>query len=207
MSTLTPPQASTRTQAVVGALVALSVAAAIVGNAFTPLLLRISPELLLVIQASYAQMALATTRLDPATIIAIAVLRRWGGEVLAFTAGRVLGPRALAWYARRGHDPLAALEGIDERWWRVRDVVIVLLPQPLLSAVFGVVGTPVRRFLLLKALGTLWSVTAFVLVVRVVPLPLSAVADLVEANALLLTVVAGLGLVGWLWWRRRAQGR
>ncbi len=207
MSTLTPPQASTRTQAVVGALVALSVAAAIVGNAFTPLLLRISPELLLVIQASYAQMALATTRLDPATIIAIAVLRRWGGEVLAFTAGRVLGPRALAWYARRGHDPLAALEGIDERWWRVRDVVIVLLPQPLLSAVFGVVGTPVRRFLLLKALGTLWSVTAFVLVVRVVPLPLSAVADLVEANALLLTVVAGLGLVGWLWWRRRAQAR
>ncbi len=207
MSTLTPPQASTRTQAVVGALVALSVAAAIVGNAFTPLLLRISPELLLVIQASYAQMALATTRLDPVTIIAIAVLRRWGGEVLAFTAGRVLGPRALAWYARRGHDPLAALEGIDERWWRVRDVVIVLLPQPLLSAVFGVVGTPVRRFLLLKALGTLWSVTAFVLVVRVVPLPLSAVADLVEANALLLTVVAGLGLVGWLWWRRRAQGR
>ncbi len=205
MGTLAPPQATTRTQAIVAALVALSVAAAIVGNAFTPLLLRISPELLLVVQASYAQMALATTRLDPVTIIAIAVLRRWAGEVLAFAAGRVLGPRALAWYARRGHDPLAALEGVDERWWRVRDVVIVLVPQPLLSAVFGVVGTPVRRFLLLKGLGTLWSVTAFVLLVGVVPLPLAAIADLVETNALLLTIVAVVGLGGWLWWQRRAR--
>ncbi|MFO8074549.1 MAG: hypothetical protein R6T85_00310 [Egibacteraceae bacterium] len=206
MDALVPSPAGRRAQAVVGALVALSVAAAIVGNAFTPLLLRLSPELLLVVQASYAQMALATTRLDPVTIIAIAVLRRWAGEIVAFAAGRVLGPRALAWYARRGHDPLAALEGLDERWWRVRDLVIVVVPQPLLSAVFGVLGTPVRRFVVLKGVGTLWSVTAFVLLVGVVPLPLAAVADLVEANALLLTVLAAVGLAGWAW-RRRDAGR
>lgn len=196
----------TSVQAVVLLLLVLSLAAGIVGNAFLPALLRTSPKLLLVVQSSYAQMALATTRLDPVTLLVIAALRRWIGESLAFAAGRVLGPRALSHLRGLSSRPLR-LPRFEGRSWILRDVLIVVFPQPVLSAVFGILPTPTRRFLLLKLLGSFLTVAAYLAVLAAVPLPLAAVADVMEANVAVLSMFGVLGVAGWLWWRHRSAPR
>jgi len=192
-------------QALVGLALAASVAAAVVGNAFLPLLLRISPVLLLVVQSSYAQMGLAVARLDPVTFVLVAALRRWIGEVIAFAGGKVLGAEALRWYGQRSgrQVPLPTWEGRGARL--LRDAVVLVVPQPLLSAAVGVSGMPWLRFVVLKLLGSLASVTLLWWAATALALPLAALADLVEANALGLTVVAIVGTAGWLVWQRRRE--
>lgn len=192
-------------RALVAGLLAASVAATVVGNALLPLLLRTSPVLLLVVQSSYAQMGLAIARLDPVTFVLVASLRRWAGEVIAFAGGKVLGTEALRWYGQRSgrRVPLPSWEGRGARL--LRDAVVLLVPQPLLSAAVGVADMPWLRFAVLKLLGSIGSVTLLWYAVTALDLPLEEVADLVEANALALTVVAIVGTAGWLAWQRARQ--
>jgi membrane protein DedA with SNARE-associated domain len=189
-------------RAVIG-LLGLSFAAGVVGNVFMPLLLRRSPVLLLAIQSSYAQMGLAAARLDPVTFVAVAALRRWLGEVLAFAGGRVLGTQILDWYQRRGGRAWRPPEALHTTWAPARDLAVVLLPHPLLSAFFGTAGMAPRRFVILKLIGSVVTVAAFWSLAGVASVPLTTAADFVEDNARRLTLAAaGLGVL-WLTWQRR----
>jgi membrane protein DedA with SNARE-associated domain len=190
---------------VVLALVAVSVTAAIAGNALTPVLLRTSPVALLAVLSSYAQMGLASARVDPVTLIAVAALRRWVGETIAYAAGRVFGGEALVWDQRRSGATLRFPERLNQRWWWLRDMVVVAVPHPLLSAFFGVTRMPPARFVLLKLAGSVLTVTAFWYATQVAALPLGRAADFVEANTLVLTVVVAGAIGVWIM-RSRRQG-
>jgi membrane protein DedA with SNARE-associated domain len=196
------PATSPRLRRAVLGLLGLSVAAGVVGNVFMPLLLRRSPVLLLAIQSSYAQMGLASSRLDPVTFIAVAALRRWIGEVVAFAGGRVLGTQVLDWYQRRGGRRWRPPEALHTTWAPARDLAVVLLPHPLLSAFLGTAGMPPRRFVVLKLLGSVLTVALFWSLAGVAAVPLTTAADFVEGNARRLTLVAaGVGVI-WLAWQR-----
>lgn len=198
-----------RRRMVLSLLVALLGAGA-VGNALTPMLLRESPALLLAVHSSYPQMGLASVRLDPVLFVAVAGLRRWVGEMVAFATGRVFGAEALAWYAdRRGGRRPPLTDRLHGPWASLRDAAALLVPHPLVSAVLGAVRMPPLRFAVLKLVGTLLWVTAVWYVSAALDkrLPLSVIADFVEANAVLLTILAVLALVGgWLWQRRDSVG-
>lgn len=205
MSSSAPSRPSPRLRRLALTAIGLSVVAAVLGSVFLPVLLRQSPALLLVVQSSYAQMGLASPRLDPVTFVAVAAGRRWLGEVIAFFGGRVLGADALRWYQRRGHPDLRLPTGLDGRTTMLRDAMVVLLPHPLLAALFGVAGMPAGRYVVLKLLGSVLTVLLFRTAFRAVGAPLSTAADFVTANVALLTAV-GVGTAAVLLWRRRRAG-
>lgn len=188
------------------ALLAISVVASVVGNTMTPVLFRQSPVTLLAVLSSYGQMALASARVDPVTFVVVASARRWVGELIAFAGGRVLGGEVLAWYTRRSGAAPKLPQRLNERWWLARDAVVVLVPHVALSALFGVAGMPWRRFAALKLVGSVLTVVAMWYIAGAVRLPLSVVADFVEANAVVLTVVAVAAGTTWWAWQRRASG-
>lgn len=187
----------------VAALLATSFASGAVGNALTPVLLR-EPAVLLLVHASYAQMALASARLDPVVFVLVAGLRRWIGELVFYAGGRVLGHELLVWYAARRGKPLWLPHQLNHRWWPVRDAVIVALMHPVISAFFGAVQAPWPRFVALRLVGSLLWVTALWALADAVALPLEVAADFVEANAVVITATGLLLAFGWWWWKRRA---
>lgn len=184
-------------------LLGASLCAGVIGNALTLVLLRESPVALLVVHASYPQLALASVRLEPATFVAVAAVRRWLGEAVFFAAGRVIGTEVLAWYARRSGKPLRLPYRLNHRYALVRDAAVVLLPHPLLSAFFGVVGMPWARYLVLKLVGSVVTVAAFWFAAGF--LPLEVAADFLEANAVAITVFGLVLAFGWWRWQRRAD--
>jgi membrane protein DedA with SNARE-associated domain len=194
-----------RRRLVIAALGA-SVAASLIGNAFLPALLRRSPELLLAVQSSYQQMALASPRIDPVTFVAIAATRRWLGEVVAFLGGRVLGPDVLRWLGRRRGAPVRLPRSLAAPRAPVRDLLTVLLPHPLLAAAFGAGGMRLRRYVLLKAVSSVLTVGLLWVALGAVVGPLERVGALLDANVGVLTVVGGVAAVLWLL-RRRATAR
>jgi membrane protein DedA with SNARE-associated domain len=196
---------SARRRRLVAALLAASVAMAVLGNAFTPALLRLSPKLLLAVQSSYAQMGLAAPLLDPAVFIALAATRRWLGELVAFCAGRVLGPPALERLTRRTGRLPELPARLRARRSLLRDALVVVVPHPLLSALFGMSEMPARRFVGLKLLGSLLSVTLLWSLAAVAAVPLATAAAFVDTNAALLTAAAVALLAVWWLWQRRAQ--
>ncbi len=200
------PTASPRARRLVLLALGLSVAAAVAGGAFLPLLLRRSPTLLLAVQSSYAQMALASLRLDPVTFVAVAALRRWLGEVIAFLGGRVLGPDVLRWYQRRSGPPPQLPAMLSAPRSPLRDVLVVLVPHPLLGALFGLGGMSTNRYLVLKLVGSVLTVAAFRALAGVAAVPLAAAADLLDANVPVLTVLGAVAVGAWLWHRASRRG-
>lgn len=196
-----PPTWQRRT---VLALLGASLCAGVIGNALTLVLLRESPVALLVVHASYPQLALASVRLEPATFVAVAAVRRWLGEAVFFAAGRVIGTEVLAWYARRSGKPLRLPYRLNHRYALVRDAAVVVLPHPLLSAFFGVVGMPWLRYLVLKLVGSIVTVAAFLYAAGFLPLEMAA--DFLEANAVVITVFGLVLAFGWWRWQRRTNG-
>lgn len=184
-------------------LVVASVAASLIGSVFLPVLLRTSPAGLLAVLSSYPQMALARPRIDPVTFIAVASLRRWAGEVAAFTAGRVLGEDALRWFTRRSSTSVRMPEGVDTRWRLVRDAVVVVVPSPWVGALLGLSGIGWKRYALLKLIGSVASVAVIWWLAGAADGPLDTAAGAVEANALTLTGALALLAVVWLWAQRR----
>lgn len=189
---------------IVVALLAASFAAGAVGNALTPVLLRESPIALLAVHASYAQMALTSARIDPVTFVALVALRRFVGELVFFAGGRVLGAELLAWYADRRGKPLRLPNQLNHRWWPVRDAAIVALPNPAVSAFFGAVRVPWWRFTVLKLVGSVVTVAAMRSVLDNVR-GVEKIADFVEANAVVITVIGLLAAFGWWRWQRRTR--
>lgn len=188
-------------------LLGASVLAAVIGNALTPLLLRESPVLLLAVQSSYAQMGLASPRVDPVTFVAVAATRRWIGEVIAFAGGRVLGPGVLDWYRRRGGRELPIPEGLQRQRALVRDAVVVLVPHPLLAAFFGMAGMPPRRYVALKLVGSVLTVALFLAVADLVATPLAAAGAFLDANTRVLTIIGVLAVGLWALRERRRPRR
>ncbi len=184
-------------------LLGVSLCSGVIGNALTLVLLRESPVALLVVHASYPQLALASVRLDPVTFVAVAAVRRWLGEAVFFAAGRVIGTDVLAWYARRSGKPLRLPHRLNHRYALVRDAVVLLLPHPLVSAFFGVAGMPWTRFLVLKLVGSVLTVTAFWYAAGFLPLEMAA--DFLEANAVAITVFGVVLALAWWRWQRRAN--
>ena len=206
MTDLIAPRAPWERRTVL-ALLAAAVVASIVGNTMTPVLFRESPVGLLAVLSSYAQMALASARVDPLTFVVVAGARRWIGDLIAFAGGRVLGSEVLAWYTKRSGRVLVLPERLNQRWWLARDAVVVLVPHVAISALLGVAGMPWRRFAVLKLVGSVLTVMVMWYVAGVVHLPLAWVADFVEANAVVLTVLAALaGGAWWMWQRRTSNG-
>lgn len=193
-------------------LLTASIAVGIVANVFLPVLLRDSPVLMLALQSSYPQMALASARLEPEVLIAVATARRWVGEVIAYAAGRVLGADALAWFARRRQRTIHLPTEVSAGWRWVRDLVVLVVSHPIVSASAGVLGMPWLRFAVLRLVGgTVWVAAVWYLAGEL-SVPLSALATAIETNARVLTAVAVLATAGWLWWRRsqrkaRASGQ
>lgn len=185
-------------------LLGVSLCSGVIGNALTLVLLRESPVALLVVHASYPQMALASVRLDPLTFVAVAAVRRWLGEAVFFAAGRVIGTEVLAWYAQRSGRTLRLPHRLNHRYALVRDAAVVLVPHPLVSAFFGVTGMPWLRFLVLKLVGSVLTVAAFWYGAGFLPLEMAA--DFLEANAVAITVFGVVLALAWWRWQRRANG-
>jgi membrane protein DedA with SNARE-associated domain len=200
-----PPKRWQR-RVVVGFL-ALSLTASVIGNTLTPVLLRESPLLLLGIQSSYAQMALASVRVEALTFVLLAGFRRWAGDLIAFSAGRVLGVEVLDWYRRRSGSKVRLPTQLNDRWWWARDAAVVLIPHSLFSAFFGVVKMPIRRFVILKGIGSFLVVTVMWYLMRVAGLPVDTATTFVETNAVVLTVGAVSVGGGWWLWQQRSGGQ
>lgn len=182
------------------------VAATAAGHAFTPLLLRESPVLLLAVLSAYPQMGLASARVDPVTFVLVAGMRRWAGEVVAFAVGRVFGEQGVARFEQRTGRRYDITSFVNSRWWGVRDALVLLVPYVLLSAAVGAARMPPRRFLVLKLLGSLGSVTVIWYLAGAAASPLALVASFVERHAVALTAAGVVAALIWIAARRLTTG-
>lgn len=194
-----------RARAVVVALIGVSVALAVVGNALTPLLLRVAPVGLLALQASYPQMALTSGRIDPVVFVLVAGVRRWAGEVVAFLGARVLGPAVMARLGGRRAAGMRIPTAVRLGGPTGQALLALAVPHPFASVALGLTSMPVARFLVLKLIGSLASVVVIRWLAVAASSPLDALADAVGGNALPLTLVTATLVLGSLLWRRRAS--
>jgi membrane protein DedA with SNARE-associated domain len=185
-------------------LVVLSVAG-IVAGAFTPLLVREAPLLLLVLESRNRYLLLVAARVEVVPFVVVGVLRRMASDPFYYLLGRWYGDRAVAWLERRaGGGHLAADVA---RWFgRIADFAVVLAPGAIVCTLAGVSGMRPRRFVVLNLIGSIGAVVVMRLIADAVAGPLATIVGFSDRNAVWLTAVFAAGTVIWLLAERR-RGR
>lgn len=185
-------------------LVALSVAG-IAAAAFTPLLVREAPLLLLVLESRNRYLLLVAARVDLVPFLVVGVLRRFASDPFYYLLGRWYGDRALAWVGRRAGD--AGFAADLQRWFgRVAGAAVVLAPGALVCTLAGATGMPPRRFVALNLLGSLGAVVVLRLAADAAAGPLETIVRFSDRNAVWLTAAFAAATVLWLLAERR-RGR
>jgi membrane protein DedA with SNARE-associated domain len=185
-------------------IVVLSVAG-ILAAAFTPLLVRDHPLLLIVLESRNRYLLLASPKLGLVEFLAVGVLRRLASDPFFYLLGRWYGEAAVRIVERRwsGGQSVAAL--VERVFRRVADLAVLLFPGALVCVLAGSTGMSPRRFATLNVAGTVITVAALRALAEVASGLLEAVVRFNDRNAGWLTVIFVVLTVCWFAWRYRRQ--
>ena len=147
-----------RFRTAVFALLSVVTAASLLGTALAPYLLVKSPLLLVAISPASHHVVLAAASVDPATLIAVATVRRVLTGIGAYGLGFLYGRAALGWIEQR-YPRLSRLVGWVERLFARFGVwLLIVAPVPTVALFAGAARTRFIAFLLAVAVGhALWN--------------------------------------------------
>lgn len=194
---------------VLSAAIALCYGLGALGLAFLPLLARDWPRVLILLNPTTAVLLLVSARLDLASFLALATLRRVAFHIVFFLLGLWYGRAAVRWVEGRGGRASRAVALIERLFARVRWPVILLWAGPLPSVLAGAGRMPRGRFLALDIGGTILSILVVRFAADVAADPLGAALRFSDEHAVPLTAITGAAVAIWLlvrWWRGRGAG-
>lgn len=138
---------SPRARKTVLAGVAITTVLGTLGVAFLPYLVVEHPALLLLTSSDGRNLVLASAKLDPLTVLAIAVPRRVVAMVVTWGLGRLYGRKLLGWTVRKLPSIGRALAWFERLFLRYRRTLLVLWPTYTTAVLAGVANTSWRLFL------------------------------------------------------------
>lgn len=177
----------------------------IAAAAFTPVLVRDHPVWLLVLESRNRYLLLVAAKVSFPVFLGIAVARRFASDPFYFLLGRWYGDRAVEYVARNSGSEAwvrRAVAGFD----RFADVLVLLFPGALVSVLAGAGAMSWRRFVSLNILGSVGAVVVLWWLADTASGVLSRIVAFNDRNADWLTVLFGLGVLGWLVWSARGGG-
>jgi hypothetical protein len=117
------------------------------GVAFLPYLIVEHPALLLLTSSDGRNLVLAAAKLDPFTVLAIAVPRRVLAMVVTWGLGMLYGRKLLGWTGRKLPSIGRALTWLEGLFRRYRRTLLVLWPTYTTAVLAGVANMSWRLFL------------------------------------------------------------
>lgn len=178
------------------------------GLALLPLLARDRPHLLILLNPTTAVLLLVSARLDLASFLALATLRRVAFHVVFFLLGAWYGRTAVRWVEGRSGRASRFVAFIERAFVRLRWPVILIWPGPLPSVLAGAGQMKFAHFLALDLVGTVLSVLIARYAAGVAADPLGTALRFSDAHAVPLTIASVAATAIWLlvrWWRARAR--
>ena len=175
------------------------------GLAFLPLLARDQPRLLILLNPTTGVLLLVSARIDLASFLTLAILRRVAFHILFFCLGAWYGRAAVRWVEGRNRRASRLVAFVERVFARVRWPVLLLWPGPLPAVLAGAAGMGRWRFLALDLAGTVLAVLLVRFAAGVAADPLGAALRFSDRHAGPLTVVCLLAACWPLlrWWRGR----
>ena len=122
-----------------------------VGGASSLYLVNHYPLLLIALSPLGRNLVLVAPVVDPTAFVVIAVLRRMAFYLACFQLGKAMGPQGIVWLesrARRFARFVRWAERLFERW---SNSVVLVMAGPTVSALAGISGMPLARFVVLAA--------------------------------------------------------
>ena len=185
-----------RRLALVGVPIAVLSALGIAAAAFTPVLVRDHPALLLVLESRNRYLLLVAAKLPLVVFAGIAVPRRLASDPFYFLLGRWYGERAVVWLQRRpGATRVLRLRAVFER---MAAPLVFLFPGALVSVLAGAGGMSWRRFLVLNLSGSVAAVLTLWWLADRAAVPLQRVVAFNDRNAGWLTVATVAVVTLWV---------
>jgi membrane protein DedA with SNARE-associated domain len=187
-------------------IVALSIAG-ILAAAFTPLLVRDHPLLLMVLESRNRYLLLVSEKVGSVEFITVGVLRRFASDPFFYLLGRWYGDVGQRWVERTYSGGDRAVRVVEQLFRRVGNVAVLVFPGVLVCVLAGSTGMPPRRFVTLNLLGSLLAVVTLRLLANAAAEPLDVIVRFNDQNATWLTVVTVVVTVVWLGVRRATRRR
>src|SRR4051794_14423669 len=128
------------------------------GLAFLPLLARDQPRLLILLNPTTAVLLLVSARIDLASFLTLAILRRVAFHILFFLLGTWYGRVAVRWVETRSGRATRLVAYIERAFARMHWPVLLLWPGPFPAVLAGAAGMGRWRFLALALTGTVLAV-------------------------------------------------
>lgn len=162
--------------------------AGILAAAFTPVLVREAPLLLLVLESRNRYLLLVAARVELVPFVVVGVLRRLASDPFFYLLGRWYGERGVDWAQRRAGAGTWA-QTVTRVYGRLAVPAVLLFPGALVCVLAGATGMPPRRFVTLNLTGSVAAVVGLRLLAEAAAGPLDAVVDFSDRNAGWLTAV------------------
>jgi membrane protein DedA with SNARE-associated domain len=170
--------------------------AGLLARASLPLLIRDHPLLLIVLDARTRNLLLVSAKVGAAEFIGVAMVWRFAVFLLYYMLGRWYGDSALRWLGRRSRLNGWIIDRFEFIFSRFANPAVFLLSGKLVSALAGVAGMSPLRFVVLQLSGTVVQVVALRLFAQSQDPALGRVVELIDRNAVLLTIAFTVATFG-----------
>lgn len=156
--------------------------AGLAAMAFTPILVRDAPLLLLALESRNRYLLLVAARVDLVPFVVVGTLRRLLSDPFFYLLGRWYGEHGVDW-ARRRTGAGAWTQSVTRLFGRLAVPAVLLFPGALVCVLAGATGMPPRRFLALNVTGSVGAVVGLRLLADVAAGPLAAIVAFSDRNA------------------------
>lgn len=190
----------------VGVPILLLSAMGVAAAAFTPVLVRDHPVLLLVLESRNRYLLLVAAKVSLEVFLVVGVLRRFASDPFYFLLGRWYGDRAIDYVARNTAGDGGWIHRVVGGFERFADPLVLLFPGALVSVLAGAGAMSLRRFVALNVVGSLGAVLGLWWLAETAAGTVSQIVAFNDRNADWLTAVFVVVVAVWLLWSARGGG-
>lgn len=188
-----PP--SKRTLRIVVVLAIIAYAAAQLGDALLPTLVKGNPELLLLLNARPRTLLAVVNQVSPTYYFVVGTLRMLITDPLFFLLGYWYGDAIIGWMEQRTPSTGKAVRRYEKLFRDAAYPVVILAPNSIVSALAGSAGMSPVVFMVLNTVGTVGRVIAIKIFGKKFAEPIDAVVSWIsEYRLFLLPITIGLVL-------------
>lgn len=187
-------------------LAVVAYAAAQLGDALFPSLVKGNPELLLLLNARLRTLIGVVNQVNPVYFFVVGSLRMLVTDPLFFLLGYWYGDAIISWMEQRTPSTGKAVRRYEKLFRDAAYPVVVLAPSSVVCALAGSAGMRPIVFMALNTIGTIGRVVAVMIFGKQFEEPIDAVVGWISDNRLYLLPIT-IGLVGFAVVRDVIRGR